>query len=637
MKVPFSFQVLCDNMDSVLASFSSWLFSGCSVGALCLMLPRGGHRMKRKHLEEHALEAQEDVVYEDACSALGTGLLTRWAEGQISAADVQDLADLACKSGANHPEVVWLSQIGSSGSSSGGNASRALYRRYLKDINLPEPFLVKVPLVNPKNKEELIEEDIPVLLPHEWFASLQHYGSHFAEQMGLEKLEAWWSNHKLSNPKMFQHPMLDKSWRELCVPFCLHGDGAEFHDRDQLMTVSIKPVLFSADSKQDCHFLLASLPKSTTVKATWDKIWTVLGWSFEALLSGKHPDRDPFDQPWAAGSARKQLQGKSLHPHGYFGVCWAIIGDLDFFNKDLGTPAMNADAFCWRCKCNRSDKPWTDFRSNAVWRATCSSAASVKALNLPCPIFNYAGISPLMLQLDVMHTMDLGITEHVVANVLHSILYTDLPGRGPATKKQQFNQLWLKIQQCYKDLDLKHRLTNFSLACIVDDIDAPFASYPTLKRVKAAECKHLLRALAPIIEEYTSDADFHQHRKGVYNALVAVYDSIENSGDYIGDVKQLEQQAQKFQLHYQWLAKHSMSNGFKAWSVVNKFHFFEHLIMQSKYENPALYWAYSGEDIVGRISRLGHMCSVGKSSIEMAHVLIDRYRIGFHLRKTRYD
>ena len=189
--------------------------------------------MKRKHLEEHALEAQDDVVYEDACSALGTGLLTRWADGQISAADVQDLADLACKSGANHPEVVWLSQIGSSGTSSGGNASRALYRRYLKDINLPEPFWVKVPLVNPKNKEQLIEEDIPVLLPHEWFASLQHYGSHFVEHMGLEKLGAWWSNHKLSNPKMFQHPMLDKSWRELCVPFCLHGDGAEFHDRDQ--------------------------------------------------------------------------------------------------------------------------------------------------------------------------------------------------------------------------------------------------------------------------------------------------------------------------------------------------------------------------------------------------------------------
>ena len=63
--------------------------------------------------------------------------------------------------------------------------------------------------------------------------------------------------------------------------------------------------------------------------------------------------------------------------------------------------------------------------------------------------------------------------------------------------------------------------------------------------------------------------------------------------------------------------------------------FFEHLIEQAKYENPAMFWAYSGEDFVGRISRLAHMCSYGKPSQEMLAVLINRYCIGLHLRYTR--
>jgi hypothetical protein len=626
-------------MDTVFSYICTLPFFACVASAFLHMLPRGGHRMKRKHFDDHANDGEIEAtqIKPEASSALGTGLLTRWAEGQLSATDVQDLADLAMKSGADHPEVIWLAQIGSAGSSSGGNSSRALYRRYLKDMQLPEVFLVRVPLVNPKDKETLIEAEIPLLLPHDWFAALHKYNDSFEQHMGLEKIEEWWQQHKISNPKMFQHPMLDMRWKQFCVPFSLHGDGAEFHDRDQLMTVSIKPVLFSADIKKDCHFLVASLPKSITVKRTWDIIWSVIGWSFEALLNGQHPRVDPFGATWPNGSCRQGLAGQQLHPHGYFGVCWSITGDLDFFNKDLGTPAMNAESFCWRCRCNRSDRPWNDFRVNAAWRATNLAPANVKQLDLGCPLFRFAGISPLMLQLDVMHCMDLGITEHVVANLLHSIIYFDMPGRGPTIKKKQFNDIWLKIQQAYRDLNLEHRLTSFNLSCIVADIESPFADYPALKKVKAAECKHLLRALGPVLQEHTLDNDQHHHRYGVYRSLIEVYDMIEKSGNYIVDFEQLQKSAQKFQLHYQWLAKHFMTTGHKMWSVVNKFHFFEHLIMQSKYENPALYWAYSGEDFVGRVSRLGHMCSLGKPSIDMPHVLFDRYRIGLHLRLTRFD
>ena len=89
--------------------------------------------------------------------------------------DVQDLASLAVKDGALHSEVIWLSQIGSSGSSAGGNHSRALCRKYLKDMSLPKLFFIEVPVYDSKNRETKLEVDVPLLLLHEWFACLQQY------------------------------------------------------------------------------------------------------------------------------------------------------------------------------------------------------------------------------------------------------------------------------------------------------------------------------------------------------------------------------------------------------------------------------------------------------------------------------
>jgi hypothetical protein len=312
-----------------------------------------------------------------------------------------------------------------------------------------------------------------------------------------------------------------------------------------------------------------------------------------------------------------------------------ICGDLDFFNKDLGTPAMNADSFCWRCSCNRTDKPWNDFRPTAAWRTTVLNAGALKNLEFPLPLFRFAGLTPAMLHLDVMHVLDLGITEHVVANILFTICYHDMPGRGSAAKQLCFNQLWIKIQEAYGTMELEHKISNLSLKCIVADIDSPFADYPALRRVKAAECKHLLRALQPLLVEFTTDSIVHQHRLRMYTCLIQVYDAIERSPNFITDFPAMLKAAQQFQLHYQVLAKLAMEAGQKLWSVVNKFHFFEHLVDQAKYENPALFWAYSGEDFVGRVSRLAHMCSYGKPVAEMVPVLMDRYRIGLHFTYTR--
>ena len=238
-------------MESFVSLISSWAPCIFAVALPCLMLPRGGHQMKRKFAAAQPANTSSNSSqpFTDSQSALGTGLLLRWADGQMSAKDVQELADLAIKSGATHPEVAWLVKMGGSGTSDGGHCSRDLYRKFLKDLDVPKPYFIKVPVYKSKDRDAIVEIDLPLLLPHDWFFHLHKgYPDKFQEAFGIENVPSWWSQQKISNPKMFQHPMLDKNWKEAAVPFVLHGDGAQFHDRDNLCTVSMKPLLFSGET-----------------------------------------------------------------------------------------------------------------------------------------------------------------------------------------------------------------------------------------------------------------------------------------------------------------------------------------------------------------------------------------------------
>ena len=587
---------------------------------------RGGHRQKRR-----LLEPQEPVRGVFESSPLGTGLLIRWAEGQLTAGDVMELELLAAQSGCSRPEVQWLSSIG--GADSHQNCSRALYRKYLAENHLPEPFIIKLPLLEHKDRTKTVEVDVAIYLPHDWLYYLaKHYPSDFESMFGsMHKIKMWWQRQCRRNPKFAGHPMLKhRSWSTTCCPLVLHGDGVQFQQRDNLMTISIKSLLFCRDSCKDAHLLLVALPKSICTAAVWPIVWDVLGWSFEALLAGKHPSRDPFGQSWPAGSFRSELAGAYLHPSKLQAVIWGIVGDLDFFNKDLGMPAMNARMFCWRCLCDRDAVPWNDFRPSAAWRNAILAPEVVRDTPRTCNLFKYAGISCLMLMFDLMHTGDQGLILHLVANVLFTIAVFDLPGDPSAN----FDGLWQRISVIYTELGLEHVLTKLQLSQVCDP-KALHTSFPHLGKVKAAEARHLLQCVAQLAAEYEGPSDSHKHRTRCAKSLAKFYNILEQNGQVVENYEELQSVAQQILLHYHFLSKEAMDSGHLLYSLVNKFHFFEHLVGQAEFENPMMYWAYSGEDFVGRVARIGHLCLPGKPTHQITPILLHRYAIGLHLRLTR--
>ena len=71
--------------------------------------------------------------------------------------------------------------------------------------------------------------------------------------------------------------------------------------------------------------------------------------------------------------------------------------------------------------------------------------------------------------------------------------------------------------------------------------------------------------------------------------------------------EELETLGTQFTSIYCKLPHWKFSNKLKIWKPAAKLHLFEHLGMQSMhFGNPADWWAYADEDLVGRLIRISH-------------------------------
>ena len=237
--------------------------------------------------------------------------------------------------------------------------------------------------------------------------------------------------------------------------------------------------------------------------------------------------------------------------------------------------------------------------------------------------------------LDIMHISELGIILHLVANIMYTFSYMD---EAPTPPAAAMDQLWVQLQDIYAELGLERKHSSLTVKNICDP-DKHLQDYPVLKKWKAAEVKGLLRAVARLCRDRGAPDLMHKQMLGAAEALVGMYDIFEQDQFHwhldARAVAQVQDLKLRFVLQYSWLAKHAMENGKLMWSIVNKFHFLEHLCDQARYENVKIYSAYSGEDFVGRVSRIAHMCLPGKATHCIFEALMERYAIVTHLNFTR--
>ena len=592
--------------------------------------------------KERELKKRKPPAPRASNSGLATELLNLWAHGELSAIAVQKLAHLSYLDGANHPELVSLSSVGTFGANP-SNCHRDILVKFCGDITIADSFSVSVPCVDPKTSK-VEEEDMDIFLPHLMFASLADHGQ-FNDTFGISKLgEFWQAVEATGDDRLVGHPCTEKpGWQDVTVPVFIHGDGVEFQDRDSILVFSWGSVLCSRSS-QDSSLMIANFPKSCTDERTWDSVMKWVRWSFEALQQGKHPSCDPDGVPFSPDSRFYAASGSLLHEKGYTATVWCLEGDHEYFSNVLKLPHWSCHKMCWECDADRTVpcKTWKNLKPGTQQWICKDSAAALAEPSSNHEFFKIPGVSSKMVVHDLLHVLfTKGILSHFLGGILHYMCWYDGAGKRQVVKPDdRLAIVFAKVQEFYKANNTPTRLTNLRVSMFTS-ADKPHRDHPTLS-CKAAESKHLLPALTSVCKQVLKGRDGKQHEKHMVRGLDALTELVTLFDD--ADIVLTEEEFHRAQVLrdefftvYDKLNEWAVNSGSQSFHIVQKFHMFFHLVENSRHFNPRFAWCFKAEDYVGKISKLANSVSNGTKSTKLSQKVALKYRHMLHLRLSRHN
>jgi hypothetical protein len=378
------------------------------------------------------------------------------------------------------------------------------------------------------------------------------------------------------------------------------------------------------------YLLQASYPKSCTAKnsdgtGSWQTIWEWLVWDMQNLFDNKYQPRGP------SGEVLEFNRGKIIDDN-YFVWVYAVLGDMDFFQKDLGLPSqsnMDPNWACAHCHANKTNHNWFDFRPSAAWRK--SAAREPATTHVICKL---PGFTTWHFAIDWLHVMDLGLACHAVGGTLYDVVFRRLQHLSRVKAMAEVASYIQSHTASHGKLPLNIELKHFI------NVEKHQAMYPVLQFLKAAEVRALVPVVANLALEFCDGTPQSKHICKMMKYLACTYDIMHECGDVLGArYSDFDKAMTSCLLEYNWLARDAMNAVpyIPRWSVVPKMHYAVHLSQQAGICNPRLVWCYGGEDFVGRISKLGLAVSHGTAAFRMPCSLMDRYRIGMHIRLMSTD
>ena len=203
---------------------------------------------------------------------------------------------------------------------------------------------------------------------------------------------------------------------------------------------------------------------------------------------------------------------------------------MEYYANTLKLPHWNRKAFCWLCDANRTCKhksPW-DFRGQPSWhlhysRGLKESHPSSHPLLTKIPGC-VVGYRPCI---DILHTLDLGVSQRLCGSVLHTWCYQEACDKAMAAKNMR--QTWNQIQDKYKSMKVSERSTNIFLSQF-SNVDHPWSQAPLVKG-KAAEIRHLVPVLASVAWDKASETGGlkESHIAECLHHLAIFYDIVANA------------------------------------------------------------------------------------------------------------
>ena len=409
------------------------------------------------------------------------------------------------------------------------------------------------------------------------------------------------------------------------VPLIIHGDGVEFVDQDSLESLQLGPLLGQGNSL-DCLFLIATWPYSVTHKTksstarventTWVPVMRELKTRLINCLNGRNK------------------YGEKLTPGGHRFIVWSIGGDNEHHVNFFGCKHWSMKEYCSKCDCNRTTKDGLVIGKKRKW--TEHGAFHKPSTN---PIMEVPGMCCHTIEDDTLHDLFVhGLCSHLMGSALHTMIYKEGPGKQKTAPAVRLSKIFVRIRDICKNSGLTCPVSNIGLSNIHTP-DKAHQTFPYFK-AKGHDTKVLLPVVAKVAHQSSDKSDtMNMKRDEALHALSDLCKLMDEAPIIPSDsqAEQLMELYEKFADAYEWLHTWAKNKKRNLFNKVYKFHCFYHLCRKFKFLNPKVTAAFRGEDYIGSISVMGHNCTMGKTRLEVATSLCQKYREHMHLRLTRGD
>ena len=318
---------------------------------------------------------------------------------------------------------------------------------------------------------------------------------------------------------------------------------------------------------------------------------------------------------------------------GYFGVLWAIMGDLDYFSDVLGLPRSNSRNPCCLCRCTaKGPRTYTEMQEDAQWTHEIWTAAEWLAWpgRSTCPIFSLPGVSVLTVALDYMHSKYLGSDMYMYGSVLFVLVHFVMQCEDPL---ENLLIAWDFMKAYYKANDIPYRFRYMNkLTMFVRK-----KGFPKL-RGTAAEIKCFGTVLLATWDNFmNSNLALHRQIRLMLKLNVHMENILSDYAHEIalpaGPAESFKRTAFQMGQVYSMVAEYFLTEeAYKLFDVTCKLHHVMHCALLAKYLSPRKVWCFTGEDMMGKDQQLAKSCVRGNSGPSAVMKMADHYSLGLHLK-----
>lgn len=552
----------------------------------------------------------------------------------------QRIAAAAQRDGVDDPVVARFARLGTSGAHL-QNAERDFHRQFGTPEKLGfelTPTIINVPMLD-KESGNVVEVALPVLPPHELFATFYGAGERVFEQSlvrqpgGLGYLETFWSS-VAEEPWVATHPAMQGPQRMAYgVPLFLHADETEYVDKQKVYVISISGLAHG--DPVTTKLLVALLPSDLMqmeglTNVTLQAVLAFVKWSFEVLLEGVWPSTMYGGAPLsslssarpaaAAGSVgsvssvgsarsaayRARMAGRRLAGE-YFGVFAGVKGDQLWLQDAFSFKRyFRTNACCRFCHASQATRAgamlWTNVAEDAPWRATMEPAAMHGSL-VGLPGLHHSNVYSDLLHLLWVHGIGNDLVGSSLVVLAQRQAFSGAP--GDVELESQLSCGYQAFKKWCRDEGLKTTAEPWKPTSVHFTTDK---EYPYIGG-KGADVRLISVWLHHFMQQAPrppGEVDWWDDLRLCLHSLARFVHGVASMGIVLqpAETAKLKSAGISFVVVYLRLASLAVRQGMTQFKVRPKLHYFHHLVMDLKKLNPKVVSCFGEESYMGVVGKL---------------------------------